>query len=156
MACKCIRKLMVVMMEFLILILLKVQANDLAHISFHPSSAPTMLPYFSELDKVQNNDFAPTSFSPSPLPILDPQSFELDIFKKTFYKCLEGKIKICEETSAQGTFELKECIWKGHTKCLIKHRRRMTFWSLHCLLDCFEYRSYEIGACVLECYKIYF
>jgi hypothetical protein len=154
MACKCISKLMVVMMELLILILLKVQANDPAHISFRPSSPSTMLPYFSELDK----DLAPTSFSSSPLLILDPQSFELDKVKRTMYNCLEDKIKNCEKKGAQGTLEFEECILKAHRKCLIRHRyrKKMTYESSHCLLNCFEHRSHEIGACFLECYEKYF
>jgi hypothetical protein len=47
MACKSIKKLTLVMMKLLILILLKVQANNLAHISFHPSSPPRLLPHYS-------------------------------------------------------------------------------------------------------------
>ena len=86
MAYKCIRKFVSVMMELLILILLKVQGNDLAHTSFYH--------YFSELNKVQNNIFAPNSFSNSPLPILCP---ELDEDQETIYTCIANKIKVCEE-----------------------------------------------------------
>jgi hypothetical protein len=50
MAMKCVRKLMLIMMELLILILLGVQANDLALTSFSPSSSLFMSPYSSELD----------------------------------------------------------------------------------------------------------
>jgi hypothetical protein len=39
--------------ELLIIILLKVQANDDGHISFPPSSTPIQLPHFFEFDKVQ-------------------------------------------------------------------------------------------------------
>lgn len=97
MACKCIKKLMVMMMDLLILILLQVQANELAHISFHPSSPPVMHPYFSELDNVQTNDICPTSFCPSPLPIMYPRSSELDEVKRTLHTCLAEEYKACEE-----------------------------------------------------------
>jgi hypothetical protein len=51
MATKCVRKLMLVMMmKLLILILLGVQANDLAPTSLSPSSSLIMSPYSFELD----------------------------------------------------------------------------------------------------------
>lgn len=50
MVTKCVRKVMLVVMELLILILLSVQVNDLAHISSSPSSSPVPAPYSSELD----------------------------------------------------------------------------------------------------------
>jgi hypothetical protein len=72
MACKCIRKLLLATIELPILFLLRVQANDLTHISFHPSSPLTLLPLVSKLDKVQTNNLATTTFGPSPMPILYP------------------------------------------------------------------------------------
>ena len=56
MACKCIRKLTLVMMELLIFLLIKVQANNLVHPSFSPSRLPILYPHFShfsEFDEVQ-------------------------------------------------------------------------------------------------------
>lgn len=90
--------------------------------------------------------------------VLDPQSFELDKVKRPMYNCLKDKIKNCEKKGAQGTLEFEECILKAHRKCLIRHRyrKKMTSESSHCLLDCFEYRSHEIGSCFLECYEKYF
>jgi hypothetical protein len=88
MASKSFKKLMVViMMELLILILLKVQANDLARISFPPFSPPIQLHRFSELDKVQINNLAPTTFRPSSVPIMYPHSFELDEVQGTMHTC---------------------------------------------------------------------
>jgi hypothetical protein len=49
---KYIRKLILGIMELLIFNLLKVQANDFAPTSFHPSSLPIMLLDFSKVDKV--------------------------------------------------------------------------------------------------------
>lgn len=49
---KCIRKLLLVMMEFLILILVQVHANVLVPTTFGPSSFPIPLPDFTELDQV--------------------------------------------------------------------------------------------------------
>jgi hypothetical protein len=54
MARKCIRKLILVLMELLIIpILVQVlHANDLATTSLGPSSLPILLPQFSELDNI--------------------------------------------------------------------------------------------------------
>jgi hypothetical protein len=96
MALTCIRKFSVVVIELLILILLKVQANDLAHFSFHLSSALFQLSYFSKLDKVQNHVLAPTSLSLSPLPIIYPHSTKLDKVQETIHTCLANKIRACK------------------------------------------------------------
>ena len=93
MAHKSIRKLMLVIMELLILILLKVQENDHAYITFQPSSPPTRLLRFPKLDTVQINDLAPNSFSLSRLPILYPHSSELDKVQETMHTYFADKIK---------------------------------------------------------------
>jgi hypothetical protein len=110
MACKCIRKLMVVMMQLLIFILLKVQANDFSHNNFRPSSPHTTLHHFSQLDKVQTNDFIPTSFSPSSRLIMDPHSSEFDEVKGSENRCLEDIIRACDDTKPHGSAALKICI----------------------------------------------
>jgi hypothetical protein len=127
---------MVVISELLILTLLNMQANDLPHISFRPSSPPIMLSYLYELHKVQNNDLAPASSFPSPLPILYPHSFELDNVKATIHTCLAFEIKVCEEESnsgtfEEGTFELKYCLVQAHAKCLKRHKIKMASESSH-------------------------
>jgi hypothetical protein len=53
MASKCIRKLTLVMMEFFILILLKVQAIDLSPTSLSSSGLPILYSHSSELDEVK-------------------------------------------------------------------------------------------------------
>ena len=50
MASKCIGILMVIMIEFYIFIVVKIQANNLAPTSF-PHSVSIIFPHFSELDK---------------------------------------------------------------------------------------------------------
>jgi hypothetical protein len=67
MVCKCIGKLIVLTTELLIHILLKVQANDFAHVSFRPLSPSIMHHYFARLDKIQTIGHVCTSFGPSPL-----------------------------------------------------------------------------------------
>jgi hypothetical protein len=129
MACKYIRKPMLVMVELLILILLKVQANDFAHISFHPSSPPTPVPHFSKLDKIKTNDFVSTSFCPSPLPILYPYSSELDKVQETMRTCIEDEINICYKTFLIQSFSnvdwllFKKCLTIGFARCLEKNTR---------------------------------
>ena len=54
---------MVLIVELLIFIFLKVQANDLVHIHSCLPSPSIIHLHLSELDKVQNNDFPPTSSS---------------------------------------------------------------------------------------------
>jgi hypothetical protein len=111
MALKCIRKFSVVMIELLILIILKVQANDLAHFSFHLSSAPIQLSYFSKLDKVQNHVLAPTSLSLSPIPIIyHPHFTKLDEVQETIHTCLANKIRACEGMHRHGTNTVRICI----------------------------------------------
>jgi hypothetical protein len=111
MALKCIRKFSVVMIELLILIILKVQANDLAHFSFHLSSAPIQLSYFSKLDKVQNHVLAPTSLSLSPIPIIyHPHFIKLDEVQETIHTCLANKIRACEGMHRHGTNTVRICI----------------------------------------------
>lgn len=146
MACKYIRKLVIVMMELLILILLKVKANDLAHISLRFSSPPIQLFYLPKFDKVQNNVLAPTSFSLSPLPILYPHSFELDEVQETIHTCLANKIKVCEETHLYGTTAVRFCIWLRHLDCLHEHHPKSTIKSTSCVLNCLEHPS-DIGSC---------
>jgi hypothetical protein len=152
MACKCIRKLVVVMMELLILFLLKVQANNLAHTSFRPSSHPIQLSYFSKLDKVQNNILAPTSFSPSPLPILYHHSTELDEVQETMRTCVDKKMRVCEETHPYDTMKFKSCIVIGHIDCLLKHPHISPLKYYLCAVDCFEH-STVMMSCIKECHE---
>ena len=145
MACKCIKKFVVVLMELLILLFLTVQANDLANISFYPSSPPIQFSYFSELDKVQHNVLAPISFSPSPLPVLyTHSSFDLDEVQETIHTCLENKIKICEETFEHKPTALKACIWLSHIDCMNDYHPKFTI------------QSSDIGSCFKECYEKHF
>lgn len=50
---KCVRKIIVGMMELLILLAIAVQANKPTSSSFCPSLVCTPIPHFSKLDKVQ-------------------------------------------------------------------------------------------------------
>jgi hypothetical protein len=100
MDCKCIRKLMVVMMELLILILLKARANNHGHMSFPPSSSPIQLPHFSELNKVQTNNFASTSVSVSQLRIMPScilTSLNLINFKEQYIHALQKKLDLMQK-----------------------------------------------------------
>jgi hypothetical protein len=153
MACKCIRKLMLVIMELLILILLKVQANDLAQISFHSSSPSALLSYFRKLDKVQTKDISPTSFCPSPLPIMYPHCFELDEIQGTIHTCVtDDEIKFCEIKWPHRRIGFQFCIISAYTKCWLSHHveQKMTTEHILCVHDCVKHRS-DIGTCCNEC-----
>ena len=98
MACKCIRKLVVVVTELLILILLQVQSNDLVYASFHSFSHPIQHSHFSKLDKVQTNDLYFTSFclsSHCPYCILTLQN--LMKFKEQYIHALQRKLKFVKQ-----------------------------------------------------------
>ena len=111
MAYKCIRKLVVVM-ELLTLILLKVQANDLIHIFFPPSSLPIQLPNFSKLDKVQTNELAL-------LPNMYHHSYELDeVQESNWLPCFKDKIKHCQRTWPTNTKEFRVCVIRDMELCL--------------------------------------
>jgi hypothetical protein len=153
MASKCIKKLMVVV-ESLILILLKVQANYHAHISFRPSPPPVLLPHFSELDKTYSNDLASTYLSPSSLPIPYPQySFKLDEVKKKWRKCIPDLIESCEEKNLPSKYLFEICIIEGHWTCVRVNGLRHTKTSYQCIADCINNRSARVALapCYLEC-----
>jgi len=153
MAWKCIGKHMVVMLELLIHILLKVQANDLAYISFHPSSPPIMNPHFSRIHKVQTNGRAPTSFGPSRLSLMYPHSSKLDEVTKTLHTCLKDEIKVCEDTWEHvHTRKFISCLVRSNRKCLKEYGARLGVTCSECLLDCQQKKS-KIGACLLTCFE---
>jgi hypothetical protein len=146
MASKRIKKLMVVIMELLVLVLLKVQANDLAHISFPPSSPPIQLHHFSELGKVQINNLAPTSFRPSPLPIMDPHSFELDEVQGTMHTCVANVIQDCE-IKWQHTYHYGFCLLDGFQQCMHQHGTSMVEESLRWLEYCLRHSRRNLKSC---------
>jgi hypothetical protein len=98
MACKYIKKFVVVLMELLVLLFLTVQANDLANISFYPSSPSVQFSYFSELDKVQHNVLNLSLFLPlhCPSSILTP-ALNLMKFKKQYAHALKIKLKFVKK-----------------------------------------------------------
>jgi hypothetical protein len=113
MACKFIRKLMLMMMELFILVLLKVQANDLSYISLHPSSPPTLPPHVPKLDKVK-------------LMILPLCHFVLFVDETClllgYYKCW-GKHNVKDTMTAELAYCVNNCIkHRTDTKtCLVKN-----------------------------------
>jgi hypothetical protein len=146
-----------VIMELLILILLKVQANELAQISFHSSSLSALLPYFHKLDKVQTKDIFPTSFCPSPLPIMYPHSSKLDEIQGTIHTCLANEIKLCEIKWQHRMIGFQFCIISTYTKCWLSHHggEKMTYEHLFCVQNCVKHRR-DIGTCCKECYERHF
>jgi hypothetical protein len=131
MTSKCTRKLTLVMMEFFILILLKVQAIDLS----------------------------PTSFSPSGRPILYSHSFELDEVKATIHTCFADGIQVCERTwphrilSVHQSLGFEACLFAIHAKCWVKHhpKEEMSDKYFICICRCMSLQS-NIGSCVKKCY----
>jgi hypothetical protein len=152
---------MLVIVELLIHIFLKVQANDLASISFHRSSSLNLLAHFSKLDKVQTNVFTPFTFSPSPLPILYPYSSELDKVLGIMHTRFENDIKVCEKDypkhrSSNSQWHLfKYCVIGKFTSCLKKHTHpwsEFTVQHFNCVVNCIKHRS-DLGACLTECFE---
>jgi hypothetical protein len=132
MASKCLRKLTLVMMEFFILILLKVQAFDLS----------------------------PTSFSSFGLPILYSHSSELDEVKATIHTCFGEGIKVCEKIwplhmlSRHQSLGFEVCLLSVHVACWAKQHRREGMSNEHftCIFRCITHRS-DIGSCFTKCYE---
>jgi hypothetical protein len=89
MAWKCIRILIVVMMESLMLIL-----------------------------EVQSNGLAPTSFSPSAWPIRYVHSSKLDRDEETLYKCFIDWEKQCHGAWIDPYRSFRDCIVLGATICM--------------------------------------
>jgi hypothetical protein len=93
MARKCLRKLIVLMMEFIILGVLAVQANDLTPPSLSTSSRPIRLLHPSE-PAASDRDKNPLSY------------------------CLETRMKHCETIHDYGTLGFSKCIKYHFFRCL--------------------------------------
>jgi hypothetical protein len=134
---QCIRKLMIVMMELVILILLKVQANHLL-----PSFCPIRLHHFFELDKVQTQ-----------LPIIYPHSFGLDEVQGMMHTCVVDLIKVCQETSQQ-IYGYGFCIFHGFEECVHPHGQSIIQESYNFLLHCLAHAEWsELQSCYLSLAK---
>jgi hypothetical protein len=163
-ACKCIRKLLPVMIELLILILLRVQANGLAHISFHPSSPLTLLPHVSKLDKVQTNDLATTTFGPSPMPIMYPHFSEHDAVQGKKHTCIENAIKVCKEPwplyrlSRHHLKNVIACSFFLRGLCWRKQSGESTmgFKNIGCIGTCLDRHLIDLETCFKQCYRSHF
>jgi hypothetical protein len=88
---KLVRKLMLAMMELFILILLDVQANDLALTSLCMSSPPNLFPYSFEVDEAEG-----------------------------MYKCITNVVEGCESTKKTwplSDLRYQNCMFKGFFIC---------------------------------------
>jgi len=141
MAVKCVRKLMLVMIELLILILISVLANDCAPISFFPSPPPMLPPYSYELDwegtlhscLINGVEFRCASIKTTwPFPDFE---YETCIFV-TFEYCL-GNINNYRRKFI--VYIIKYCIKTNcHKKLKIKANHRRSARYVSCLLECYE------------------
>jgi len=133
---KCVRNLPVLIMEVLILIVLNVQANDLASTSFYPSSPPILLPY----------------------------SFELDRAKGDIHECLTNEIEGCKSSKTtwpSSDIKYSYCIFRSFKKCLNEFPRHPIMRPI--IKDCFlvcaikleTEQRYIAGftSCLLKCYE---
>jgi hypothetical protein len=140
MVAKCVRKLMFKMIEFLILILLSVQANDCAPTSFFLSLPPIMP---SDSSKLVGEIF-------------------FCLHEDIEYNC--AKIK---NTWPSPDFEYETCIFLSFKYCLHKyfHEDRLGYHVISSCIrkDCLPKsiigaivtRSVQFVSCLLECYKEY-
>jgi hypothetical protein len=135
MVTKCIRKLTFVMMELLILILLVVQANELAPTPFCPYSPPIQLSYSSELDEA----------------------------KGLMEICLTRKFENCEsfkKTWPLPDLEYELCIHYGHLYCLnhikVIHDPVIDCFTINCKPKS-KIRPLPLSyvRCLLKCYTKY-
>jgi hypothetical protein len=129
MAWKCIRTLMLVVMELVILIL-----------------------------EVQTNDLAPTYFSPSVLPIRYLHSSKPEKVREPLHKCLGNEIKGCEQLRAwpRSSIQFEICIFKGFTKCSnpVKHGKEWPRHFSQCLIDCKQHKHQSmVVACYIRCHN---
>jgi hypothetical protein len=128
---------MIVMMELVILILLKVQANHLL-----PSFCPIRLRHFFELDKVQTQ-----------LPIIYPHSFGLYEVQGMMHTCVVDLIRVCQETSQQ-IYGYGFCIFHGFEECAHPHGQSIIQESYNFLLHCLAHAEWsELQSCYLSLVK---
>lgn len=135
----CVRKLMLVMMEMLILILLSVRANNRAPTSFSLSPPPILPPYYFELGDgvikwcLTNGVEEQCASIKGPWPFPDLE-YEICI-DSAFKHCLGNYVVLGDK---KVFFIIKDCI---HTNCHPKlkirvvHRRSARYVS--CLLECY-------------------
>jgi hypothetical protein len=141
MVAKCVKKLVLVMMELLILIFLSVQANDCAPISFYLSPPPILPQYSFKLDyygplhqclRLGVEFHCASIKSTWPFPDF---AYEICI-SSTFYQCLANNIM----QEKPGVFVItKSCVKANcHPKLKIRasHRRSASYVS--CLLECYK------------------
>jgi hypothetical protein len=144
MARKCIRILMVVMIELYMFIVVKIQGNDLASISF-AHSAPITLPYFSEL----YNAHKPRHQEPNPKPKDHEQDPKLERKlehqepKPTLYSCMTKKYEDCKKRY-QKLMGQKVVVVRNisYSDCL--------FFAFKECLNSFE-KSVDIESCIRDC-----
>lgn len=134
MARKCIRKLILVLMELLIIpILVQIlHANDLPPTSFRPSSLPILLPQFSELDNV-----------------LGPLG-----------KCLKTRTKDCKKRSAElGDLNYERCVERSYVDCMDdveEHEDPIYPMMKKCVGDCVRAnKGTGLVLCFDECYNVH-
>lgn len=169
MACKYLGKIMVLLVELLILIFFKVQANDLAHIPFCPSSPPSFifiylnlkimalllllflsLHFLSCILNCMNLMKLKDKKKGSKIPVRGLGEL------KTIHQCFEEKIKVCEERYQRDEIsKLKKCLGKVNVDCLITFDKRHTVKSAWCVLDCLK-GEINMGDCLVQCIKEHF
>lgn len=133
MAEKCMRKLMLVMMELIILTILEVHAND-----------PTLLSL---------------SLAPTPLPT-SIHNFQLDNGHMTpIHICLESTLQTCEKILAM--IHLERCIANNIFSCIfgnLIHPNKRAAIKRKCLPFCIlerETQGFSFASCLVDCCESY-
>jgi hypothetical protein len=131
---KCIRKVMVVIIELLLLIMDKIQANNL---SIVPSS-PIMLPHFSELDKSRKG--------------MHPKA------ELTLHSCLTQERRYCRKKRRLigEIFRYGKCLYTAFTYCLKTYEDPISSPRIsRCVADCLRKHKFPSIAetCLEECYQ---
>jgi hypothetical protein len=145
MARKYIGIFMVVMIELYILIVVKIQAENLASTSF-AHLAPIMLPHFSELDKAQVLEHQEP----------EPKS-EHQEQKPTLHSCIKKEYEDCKKRKkliSVHNFSYGHCLFNGFIDC--QHRFEPSTVIISCLRVCWRHYvidRHPVAPCLEECYE---
>ncbi len=124
------RNRMMVMMEFVMLIIFEVHANDLASLYLNPSSLPTRFT----------------------LP------FHFDYVHGRQYNCLEIEVEAYKQKYEPESTDQGKCIIKNFVKCISTNRsvHEIYYISIGCLKSCFKEANgvnHHMAACLFECFE---
>ena len=131
MASRFMIKLMVAIMESIIFIAVKVQANDLTTTRYHSSSLPIPISHSSKLDTIE----------------------------KQFINCVLVELEICENGYKEDREKYVECAIKHFANCIVQKMLDLKHPVLDVAVNCFIFcismsftKPFRLEACFINCY----